>query len=626
MDSRTKLRESVKIIVGSIVSLFLIAFVLYMAVFTHTLAGRNEGQGELRDLSANRIYKLVENGKTQWYYWDRGSLNDQGEKEELSWTREGYDLSSWKTAKGSFGSLEGQRVEQVDDKAPGNLLNHYLPNGDSIPTYYFRTEFQISDKDKFNSLTGKIRYDDAAILYLNGETIYTSNIPNNGYESEEYGSKVAVEESLTESFVITNLSAIKEGTNVLAVEIHQDNPNSSDVYFEMESLQITNREDTEEILNLSGLVLEVGDSEDSLNVNLLTDVKGALELQYRQETVGATNSGKWSQSYMGKYKTGVDELYTYNARLNGLFPDRVYEYRIKNLATGSISEIKKFRTGETDAFTFAFAGDPQIGSKNASDDGIQWENTLKRGLMMVPNTDFLITAGDQADSSEEEEAMEEFFAFRHPEVMKEIPVAVNRGNHESEGAGMDYQFERFSSSSLHDYYFTYQNTLFYAINTNNKEFNEHIERLRSVIKKTSPRWTVVTMHYSMFGGKDRSEDPTIMRTRKAYAEAFSELNVDLVLSGHDHFYSRSYYMDGEKPTVRQAGYKKNGEVLYLSGGSSTGNKFYTREESKEPFTAFNYMDKRPTITFITIEDTQIILKTYETIDMEVVDQCVLRRS
>lgn len=56
------------------------------------------------------------------------------------------------------------------------------------------------------------------------------------------------------------------------------------------------------------------------------------------------------------------------------------------------------------------------------------------------------------------------------------------------------------------------------------------------------------MHYSMFSAGPHSDEEKILNLRKVYNEAFSELDVDLVLSGHDHLYARTYLMKGMKST------------------------------------------------------------------------------
>src|SRR5699024_11405211 len=63
--------------------------------------------------------------------------------------------------------------------------------------------------------------------------------------------------------------------------------------------------------------------------------------------------------------------------------------------------------------------------------------------------------------------------------------------------------------------------------------------------------------------------------------ALSEAGLDVVLNGHDHIYTRTHLMKGNAPVV-PAGlpaqgdilYPEDDEVLYLTGNSSSGSKFY----------------------------------------------------
>ena len=86
--------------------------------------------------------------------------------------------------------------------------------------------------------------DDSAIIYLNGEEIARVNLP----EGQEIPYSAYVEDfGLNDANESTNktvqlgeeqMSLIKEGENVLAVEVHQDRPSSSDVFFDLEFTSI----------------------------------------------------------------------------------------------------------------------------------------------------------------------------------------------------------------------------------------------------------------------------------------------------------------------------------------------------------------------------------------------------
>ena len=94
--------------------------------------------------------------------------------------------------------------------------------------------------------------DDSVILYLNGQEIGRHNLPEGeiGYDkylSDLTGSSVA-DESRYETFTLdaADLAHLVEGTNVLAAEVHQDRPTSSDIYWDMEFITSVNKETSEE--------------------------------------------------------------------------------------------------------------------------------------------------------------------------------------------------------------------------------------------------------------------------------------------------------------------------------------------------------------------------------------------
>lgn len=97
------------------------------------------------------------------------------------------------------------------------------------------------------------------------------------------------------------------------------------------------------------------------------------------------------------------------------------------------------------------------------------------------------------------------------------------------------------------------------MNSNSGSYATQIEYLKKAIQNTNPEWIIVTMHYSMFSAGPHSDEEKILNLRKVYNEAFSELDVDLVLSGHDHLYARTYLMKGMKSTGNASGLKKQGK-------------------------------------------------------------------
>ena len=615
-------REERKLIFGTLLALFLIGFVLVYGVLTRQSYTDKERNGTLKTIAQERTVTLVESGRTSWRYWDEGENPDPSAS--LRWTEPDYDDSAWKSGTGTFGSYYGQLKKMVDRKAPRNLLNYALADQRAIPVYYFRTEFEVGDLGNVRCLTGKLRYDDAVMMYLNGELIYASNIPDGGYTAENpYGSSARVGEVENDIFVISNLNSLKPGRNVLAVELHQRDQTSSDIYFDLKSLETSSETSLSQTLDLSGLILEQGSKNDEVIVNWLTDKKGTYELIWAQGTDKSALRTPDGRKLMGGRKTGVGGAFSYHGKLSNLPPGQPLVYQIVDLQHNLSSEVFSFEVRPAAPLTFGFVGDVQIRTEHLKENQAGWEKAVNTLLQLQPDLSFILTAGDQVNSSDNEKALEEYNAFRSPAALRQIPVTINIGNHEGNTDLLDSQFDRLKNGS--DFYYDYGDILFYSLNCMNTDTQAHLDKLSQTITRHKPRWVIVTMHYSLFGGKDRSADEKVMAAREAYAQAFSDLNVDVVLSGHDHVYCRSLLMQGETAPGRADGDKRSGETLYVSGGTPSGSKFYELKDNPAAYLAYRILKQEATVSLITISGNQLVLETYAVDSRELIDRCELNK-
>jgi hypothetical protein len=81
--------------------------------------------------------------------------------------------------------------------------------------------------------------DDGAVVYLNEVEVFRSNMPTNGpiTFATLASSNVGGGDETTNYFsTLVNPGLLRVGTNLLAVEIHQSGPTSSDISFELELL------------------------------------------------------------------------------------------------------------------------------------------------------------------------------------------------------------------------------------------------------------------------------------------------------------------------------------------------------------------------------------------------------
>jgi hypothetical protein len=162
---------------------------------------------------------LISTGST-WKYLDNGS--NQG----TNWRNASFNDSSWKSGKAQLGYGDGDEKTVVK----------YGPSGSSkYITTYFRKTFTVSDPSQIASLSARMIRDDGAVVYLNGHEVWRSNMPGGtiGYKTLASAGVTGSDES---KWFTSSLSKswLVAGTNVIAVEIHQNVGNSADISFDFE--------------------------------------------------------------------------------------------------------------------------------------------------------------------------------------------------------------------------------------------------------------------------------------------------------------------------------------------------------------------------------------------------------
>jgi hypothetical protein len=151
------------------------------------------------------------------------SYHDQGTDLGNAWRAPDYDDSSWSSGPAQLGYGDGDEATVVD--FGGNPSNRH-------PTTYFRTRFELSDLENITGLTLELIADDGAAVYLNGTEVLRHNLaPDAGYTTLADSLKGQETENLVVSFQLppSTRSALVEGENVLAIEVHQGSLDSPDV-------------------------------------------------------------------------------------------------------------------------------------------------------------------------------------------------------------------------------------------------------------------------------------------------------------------------------------------------------------------------------------------------------------
>ena len=152
----------------------------------------------------------------------------------------------------------------------------------------------MPDADAYTSLNLSILRDDGAIVYLNGNEIFRTNLTDEVVDYQTFAG-YAVGDPEEDQFFgsVVDQSLLLNGTNVLAVELHQANLTSTDISFD---LSLTGTTGGTPITSVYGnLYLDynqngVRDADDEalVGVNVhVTDSQGS-------QTLITNSSGDWS--------------------------------------------------------------------------------------------------------------------------------------------------------------------------------------------------------------------------------------------------------------------------------------------------------------------------------------------
>ena len=420
----------------------------------------------------------------------------------------------------------------------------------------------------------------------------------------------------------------------------------------------------------------------SRSVDMTTTVEADGVNAYKEDVVEFSGTSE-------EYKKIDDVTYYANkVTATGLERDTTdyYQYYLN----GKWSEVKSFQTGNTEKFSFMYVGDPQIGASKgqvpseaddkqtaeiaARNDAFSWNKTLNAALGDHPEIDFIVSAGDQINNTSDDNGQElEYAGLLAADAMSGVPIAATIGNHDSKFANYQnhfnvpnpYKEEQNATPAGNDYYYSYGDALFIVLNTNNYNCAAHEALIQKAIASDSDaKWKIVTFHQDIYGsGLDHSDsDGIVLRTQ--LTTIFDKYDIDVVLQGHDHTYSRSYLLtsDGREHTAysaentkaeytnikdgqsedsaaletkkefleqnlcykivdRRQGTINNPEgVLYMEANSATGSKYYNLISTQQDYIADRSQTWTPTYSVIDITEDSFTINTYDVNSNRAIDQ------
>lgn len=157
---------------------------------------------------------------------DGWKYQDQGISAAGNWRATDFDDSAWGEGQALLGY--GDRDIRTQLSFGGNPQNKRR-------VAFFRRRFLAPRRHR--QYLGRICCDDGAVVYVNGKEVHRFNMPGgaitgNTQALAALGSDAAVERKRHPFFIEQQL--IQNGENVVAVSVHQANPTSSDLAFDLE--------------------------------------------------------------------------------------------------------------------------------------------------------------------------------------------------------------------------------------------------------------------------------------------------------------------------------------------------------------------------------------------------------
>jgi len=175
----------------------------------------------------NSTEKVIVSKGSVWKYLDDGT--DQG----TSWYDTNFNDDTWSSGPAQLGYGDGDESTVIS--YGGNSQNKYI-------TSYFRSDFNLSQTDmEASHFMINLLKDDGAVVYVNGMEVVRDNMSCGeiNYHTTAISSVGGESELAYTSFLVES-DLFNQGNNVIAVEVHQNAGNSSDLSFDLELVAYLN--------------------------------------------------------------------------------------------------------------------------------------------------------------------------------------------------------------------------------------------------------------------------------------------------------------------------------------------------------------------------------------------------
>jgi len=287
----------------------------------------------------------------------------------------------------------------------------------------------------------------------------------------------------------------------------------------------------------------------------------------------------------------------FTAELRNLKPGTTYEYQVA--PQKDWSDKYTFSTSaDDDKFSFIWFGDTHFSPK--------FGELFNKAEQTHPDAAFYSIAGDLVSDGLYRNQWDDLLAYSKDVICRK-PLMSVPGNHDNRlGLGARTYREEFSYpkngpegvEKEQTYAFTYKNALFLMIDATSP-MDVQIPWIEEQLAKTKATWKFAMFHFPPYNW----EEP-YFNIQKAWVPLFDKYHVDMVMSGHIHYYMRSKPMKGGKVVPSY----KDGTAYVISVGIPTNPHPIT----DEPYAAVRNTDGH-LYQYITVKGNEL---NYQSLNFE----------
>ncbi len=485
-------------------------------------------------------------------YGSSWKYKDNGLNLGTAWRASTYNDATWASGNAQLGFGDGDESTIVS-YGP-NPLNKY-------PTTYFRKTISVPDTSQFAGYNLYLKRDDGAIVYINDKEVFRSNMPDSKIGFTSRASTEASDDGNTPQFKMIPLSFLKQGNNIIAVEVHQNVVTSPDLTLDLE-LKSFNAAGMTNATLTRGPYMNLA-IQNSIVIRWRTNVPTNTVVNY------GTSSTSHSKSY---YDASLTTEHV--ATLTGLTTNTLYYYSIgtsTQILQGNASNyFKTMPTAGSTTQKIRVLAMGDMGNNSAN-------QTAVRDAWLAFNgsnyTNAWILLGDNAYSSgTDPEYQSNFFNIYQGNLTKNHVLWPAPGNHDyanSPARQADHVIPYYDMFTLPStgqaggiasnteafYSYNYGNVHFVALDSYGWETGstrlydtlgpQAVWLKRDLAANRQP-WVIVYFHHPPYtkGSHDSDIEPELINMRQNLVPILERYKVDLVLNGHSHSYERSLLING----------------------------------------------------------------------------------